>query len=75
MKQKPRNPIARAAILSKGGVHEKSNKAKRQKDKQVLKKKLRADQFGSFCFDLVSYFSSQQHIENDQLFYGQTTCH
>ncbi|MCF6301173.1 MAG: hypothetical protein L3J52_08670 [Proteobacteria bacterium] len=50
MKQKPRNPIARAAILGKGGVHEKSNKAKRQKDKQVLKKKLRAEQFGSFYF-------------------------
>lgn len=48
MKNKPRNPVARAAIMRKGGVHEQSNKAKRQGDKQSLKRKLRADQFGPF---------------------------
>jgi hypothetical protein len=43
-----RNPIARAAILRKGGVHDKTNKAKRQKRKQAFKKEVRAGTFGSF---------------------------
>jgi hypothetical protein len=43
-----RNPAARAAIMRKGGVHNKTNKAKRKKDKQSLKKKIRAESFGSF---------------------------
>ena len=46
-KHKSRNWVARAAIMRKGGVHEQTNKARRQKDKQLLKKKLRADSFGS----------------------------
>ena len=46
-KHKCRNWAARAAIMRKGGVHEKTNKARRQKEKQLLKKKLRADSFGS----------------------------
>lgn len=33
-----RNPVALAAILRKGGVHEKSRKAKRQKQKRELRK-------------------------------------
>lgn len=33
-----RNPVAQAAILRKGGVHEKSRKAKRQKQKNELRK-------------------------------------
>ena len=33
-----RNPIAQASILRKGGVHEKSRKAKRQKQKHELRK-------------------------------------
>lgn len=45
-----RNPIARAAILRKGGVHDKSNKAKRQKHKQSFKKDIRAGKFGSYLF-------------------------
>ena len=32
------NPIATAPILRKGGVHEKSNSAKRQADKRQLRK-------------------------------------
>ena len=43
-----RNPIARAAILRKGGVHDKTNKAKRQKQKQAFKKDIRAGKFGSY---------------------------
>ncbi|EIJ34721.1 hypothetical protein [Thiothrix nivea] len=34
------NPIARAPILRKGGVHEKSNSAKRQQHKQQLRRLL-----------------------------------
>jgi hypothetical protein len=45
---KRRNWTANAAIMRKGGVHEKSNKAKRKKDKQAFKRKIRAEQFGSF---------------------------
>lgn len=33
-----RNPVAQATILRKGGVHEKSRKSKRQKQKQELRK-------------------------------------
>lgn len=33
-----RNPVAQAAIMRKGGVHEKSRKAKRQKQKRELRK-------------------------------------
>ncbi len=36
-----RNPVAQSAILRKGGVHDKSTKAKRQKNKQALKRQLR----------------------------------
>jgi hypothetical protein len=45
-----RNPVARAAILRKGGVHEKTNKAKRQKSKQAFKKQVRAGKFGSYLY-------------------------
>ena len=45
-----RNPIARAAILRKGCVHDKTNKAKRQKQKQAFKKDIRAGKFGSYLF-------------------------
>jgi len=48
--KKTRNWVARADIMKKGGVHDKSNKAKRQKDKQAFKRKIRAEQFGSFWF-------------------------
>lgn len=36
-----RNPVARAPILRKGGVHEKSTKAKRKNHKQALQRQLR----------------------------------
>ena len=35
-----RNPVAQAAILRKGGAHEKSRKSKRQKQKSVLRKEV-----------------------------------
>lgn len=49
---KRRNWTAIAPIMRKGGVHEKSNKAKRQKDKQAFKRKIRAEQFGSFVLSI-----------------------
>ena len=54
MNKKTRNPIARLAIMGKGGVHEKTTKAKRQQEKQALKNKIRAEQFGSsFTYLLI----------------------
>ncbi len=47
-KVKRRNWVAKAPIMKKGGVHDKTNKAKRQKAKQAFKRKMRADQFGSY---------------------------
>lgn len=35
------NPIAKAPILRKGGAHVKSESAKRQQDKQKLKREMR----------------------------------
>lgn len=53
---KRRNQAARAAIMRKGGVHDKTNKAKRQKEKQSFKKQIRAEchykHFGSFLWQL-----------------------
>lgn len=48
MKTKTRNWAAKSPLMKKGGVHDKYNKAKRHKDKQSLKQKVRAEQFGSF---------------------------
>jgi len=55
--KKVRNVVARLAIMRKGGVHDKSNKAKRQKHKQKLAKQIRAKDFGPFLF-LDSLFHS-----------------
>lgn len=54
-KHQRRNCVAKAAIMRKGGAHEKSNKAKRQKDRQAFKKKMRAEQFGSFYLCGLKY--------------------
>lgn len=43
-KQKPpraRNPLHNHPLMSKGGAHEKPNKAKRKAEKQKLKRELR----------------------------------
>jgi hypothetical protein len=37
-----RNPVARATILSKGGVHQKSKSAERGKTKQSLRREVRS---------------------------------
>ncbi len=36
LRHQRRNPVAQAAIMRKGGVHEESRKAKRQKQKREL---------------------------------------
>ena len=48
--KKIRNPIARMAILKKGGVHDKTNKAKRQKHKQKLQKQIGVNKFDPYLF-------------------------
>lgn len=39
--QKPRNPVARTALLRKGGVHRKSRSAERHKARRELHRELR----------------------------------
>lgn len=51
-----RNLAALAAVMRKGGVHEKTNKAKRQKDKQKLKKQIRTNNFGPFCLYQIKVY-------------------
>ena len=50
MNSKTRNWAARSPLMKKGGVHEKTNKSKRHKEKQSLKRKIRAEQFGPYSF-------------------------
>lgn len=40
MKDKPRNPVARSPLMKKGGVHEKSRTAKRQREKDAVQSEL-----------------------------------
>jgi len=40
---KPRNPVARSPLLGKGGPHERSPSAKRQRAKRELDRLLRED--------------------------------
>ncbi len=62
-----RNWVARAAIMRKGGVHDKTNKAKRHKEKQALKRKLRAERFGSSCIWFRGNLTcDNQHPEKSQ---------
>ena len=41
MATRPRNPLARAPLLGKGGVHQKSRSAERVKAKRQLRRELR----------------------------------
>ncbi len=53
-KQQKRNLHACAPIMRKGGIHEKSTKAKRAKDKQAMKRmfKERSDR-SFFCLSVL----------------------
>ena len=46
MASKPRNPVARAPLLRKGGVHRKSRSAERMKSKRELKEEAEGDKDG-----------------------------
>ena len=46
--KKVRNVVARLPIMKKGGVHDKTNKAKRSKLKQKLQKQIRTNNFGPY---------------------------
>jgi len=52
-RQKPRNHVATAAIMRKGGVHEKSGSSKRQQSKKQLRKLLDNVKAGSSGLDFV----------------------
>ena len=43
---KPRNPVARSPLLGKGGVHGKSNAARRRQAKVELQKVIRETEGG-----------------------------
>jgi hypothetical protein len=43
-----RNWVARLPIMKKGGVHDKTNKAKRSKLKQKLQRQIRTDNFSPY---------------------------
>ena len=38
---KPRNPVARSPLLGKGGPHERTTSAKRQRQERELRKRIR----------------------------------
>ncbi|MCF6287741.1 MAG: hypothetical protein L3J53_00705 [Proteobacteria bacterium] len=47
-----RNTVARLPIMRKGGVHDKTNKAKRTKLKQKLQTQIRVKNFDPFLMQL-----------------------
>ncbi|MBU2864217.1 hypothetical protein KO489_10210 [Reinekea forsetii] len=59
-KQHKRNPHAFAPIMKKGGVHEKTNKAKRQKEKMQSRKEAhnRGPFFWLFILPLFQRFAN-----------------
>ena len=50
-RNKPRNPVAIAPIMRKGGVHEKSRSGERQQGKQKLKQLVSRVEAGSSGLD------------------------
>jgi hypothetical protein len=57
---KLRNSIARAAILRKGGVHEKSRSAKRQNSKRKLRQEVNSymvTQYSDHFYDRINKMS------------------
>lgn len=53
-RNKPRNPVATAPIMRKGGVHEKSRSGERQQGKQQLKKLISRVEAGLSGLDFMS---------------------
>ena len=50
-RNKPRNPVATAPIMRKGGVHQKSRSGERQQGKQQLKQLVSRVEAGSSGLD------------------------
>ncbi|PWQ99816.1 hypothetical protein [Leucothrix pacifica] len=50
-RNKPRNPVANAPIMRKGGVHQKSRSGERQQEKQQLKQLVSRVEAGSSGLD------------------------
>lgn len=63
VKQKKRNPYAFDPIMRKGGVHEKTNKAKRRKHKLQMQKEAANWQPYSFLVLLKKCFSAKMFFE------------
>lgn len=57
IKKKQRNPHAFNPIMKKGGVHEKTNKAKRVKEKARFNKELKKSARSEADFFCLSFFS------------------
>jgi hypothetical protein len=54
-RHKPRNPIAMAPIMRKGGVHEKSRSGERQQGKQKLKQLVSKVEAGLSGLDFICH--------------------
>jgi len=63
VKQKKRNPYAFDPIMRKGGVHEKTTKAKRRKHKLQMQKEAANWQPYLFLTLLKKYFSAKMFLE------------
>ena len=70
-KNKPRNPFHNHPLMFKGGVHEKSDKAKRRTEKQKLKKQWCSLITLNQCYLTTSLFSAGslmiKHLTVDQV--------
>jgi len=53
----PRNPFAVDPLMKKGGVHEKTFKAKRKSDKTLLRKQLAEHSFLNLSIPLKAFLS------------------
>lgn len=53
-RHKPRNPVAMASIMRKGGVHEKSRSGERQQGKQKLKQLVSKVEAGCSGLDFIT---------------------
>lgn len=54
-RHKPRNPVAMAPIMRKGGVHEKSRSGERQQGKQKLKQLVSKVEAGLSGLDFICH--------------------
>lgn len=67
MKFKPRNPVVRSPILRKGGVHQKTRKAQRNRAKRELQREVRrsVERGDPFPYDAGNTRSADKHGVDD----------